>query len=313
MVVEVIGLAEDIAEVVVVEVELVVQAGPVDVLDLSRDQAEDNNHDDQDHSSGADARGAIAFALRPLVLDQFDYAPNDEQRRPVIGEQMGQAADGQNSHGGHQEDRAEHDQNEGSGKGSVPPRWRRNNRWNRRRSIRWNTGRRDRRPQANVSVVGGIALHQLDYSNHQQYGGPRSAKADAGNAVEQEKYAQGNQHCQPHDLAGAAVFALAPDRTAADQAPLFGEEPHPEKDQDEWPKAVQSELEQAGGMQQKDYAQSDENGRSGGNLGAFEFLAGAEGLCQAEWIRSRFAQLDRLGAAHRVNDLVDVEKANGNP
>src|ERR1700691_2193781 len=70
--------------------------------------------------------------------------------------------------------------------------WRRDRRWNRRHSIRWNTGRRDRRPQANVSVVGGIALHQLDYSNHQQYGGPRSAKSQAGDADKERKYTPEN-------------------------------------------------------------------------------------------------------------------------
>jgi len=50
MIVEVVGLAEDIAEVVVVEIELVVQAGPVDVFQLGRDQAEHYDHHNQNNS-----------------------------------------------------------------------------------------------------------------------------------------------------------------------------------------------------------------------------------------------------------------------
>ncbi len=97
---------------------------------------------------------------------------------------------------------------------------------------------------------------------------------------------------------------------ASNQAPLLGEEPHAEKDQDERPKTIQTELKDPGSVQKEEHAQADENGGSSGNLGAFEFFAGAKGGRQTERIGSRFAHLDCLGAAHCVDDLVDVEKSD---
>src|SRR6202035_2390720 len=74
--------------------------------------------------------------------------------------------------------------------------------------IRWNTrrsrGRRAWRQGTNVSAGGSIALHQLDDSNHQQNCGPCSAEAHAGDAVEQKKYAQSDEHRGSHEPAGAA-------------------------------------------------------------------------------------------------------------
>ena len=61
------------------------------MLDLGRDQAEDDDHDDQQNASGADAGRRDAFALRPLMLDQLDHTPQDQQRRPVVGEQVRQS------------------------------------------------------------------------------------------------------------------------------------------------------------------------------------------------------------------------------
>src|SRR5579864_9419948 len=112
----------------------------------------------------------------------------------------------------------------------------------RRRDIGWNARgniRRSARGQAsNMSAQRSIALHQLDDSYHQQNGGPGSAKAHARNAVQQEKYAQSDEHCRAHELAGAAVFTLASRGCTADQAPVFGKEPNAEKDQDERPETI---------------------------------------------------------------------------
>jgi hypothetical protein len=63
-------------------------------------------------------------------------------------------------------------------------------------------------------------------------------------------------------------------------------------------------------MQEKNHAQTDENGSTHGNLGAFKFFAGAKGGCESERIGGGFAHLDCLCAADRVNDLVDVEKSD---
>src|SRR6266478_756921 len=88
---------------------------------------------------------------------------------------------------------------------------------------------------------------------------------------------------------------------------MLGEEPHAEHDQDDRPKAMQAEVKNS--VDQKEYAQADQNRRGGGNLGGLELLSGAEGLCQPEGIRSGLARLNRLGSANGVQDLVDPEKS----
>ena len=50
-------------------VDIVAQAGPVDAFELGRNQTEDDDHDHQENSAGADPGGASAFALRALMLD----------------------------------------------------------------------------------------------------------------------------------------------------------------------------------------------------------------------------------------------------
>src|SRR5271157_4801309 len=126
---EVVSLPEDVGEVIIVEVHLVAQAGPVDALDLRRDQAEDHDHNDQEDAPRANARGASAFALRPHVLDQLDYAPEDQQRAPVIGKQMPHPGPRDHVQIAQQKDHAEHDQHQRAGKRTRAPRW--NSRLNR--------------------------------------------------------------------------------------------------------------------------------------------------------------------------------------
>src|ERR1035437_5893651 len=180
----------------------------------------------------------------------------------------------------------------------------------RRRDIGWKA-RCSRRQGSEVSVRRSIALDQLDHSDHQQNGGPGSAKVHSRNVAEQEKHAYRHEHRRPHQLPGAAALALAYDRVATDQAPVLGKEPDAEKDQDERPETIQTELKKSSSVEQKKNAQTDENGGSDGNFGPFESLDGAKGLRPAEWVRSRFAHLDGLRAANRIDDLVDVEKTDG--
>src|SRR5205807_9670118 len=70
MIVKVVGLAEDVGEVSVIEVELVMQARPIDALQLRRDEAEDYDHDHQDNPSPPNSGGSSTLALGSLVLDQ---------------------------------------------------------------------------------------------------------------------------------------------------------------------------------------------------------------------------------------------------
>src|SRR3984885_342012 len=179
-------------------------------------------------------------------------------------------------------------------------------RWNGRRYAGWNAQRPD------MSAGGSIALHQLHHSNDQQDGRPSSVKSHARNAIEQEKYSQSNQHCRTHELASAAVFALAAHRSPPDQAPVFGEQPYAEEDQNEGPETFQTKLKEARSVQEEKHPQANENGSSRGNLGSFEFLAGAKGLRQAEWVGCGLSRLNGFGAANRVDDLVDVEKSDRN-
>src|SRR5256885_1896331 len=103
-------------------------------------------------------------------------------------------------------------------------------RWNARRPVRGHASGWARRQRTEVALSGGIALHQLDYANHQQNGGPGSVKLDAGHAVEQEEHAERHQNCRTHQLAGAASFTAADSGTSADESPVLGKEPHSKSD-----------------------------------------------------------------------------------
>src|ERR1700694_369142 len=165
MIVEVVAMTENVAEVAVVEVELVMQTGPVHVLDLGRDQSENHDHDDQDHAPSADSRGTITLALRALMLDQLDHSPDNQQRRPVIGKQVRQAANREDAHGGHQKDGAENDQDARSGKGPAARR-----RWNNRRnsgSHDWvrHFSPRSQKPSAPDWAAPAAAEHSVEHSS----------------------------------------------------------------------------------------------------------------------------------------------------
>ena len=130
VVVEVEGLAEDVIQVVVVDVHVVADLAPVETRGLGGHESEDDDEDDEKDSSGADAARGHAIALRLLILDQLDHAPQDQQRRPVVSEQSSQAHPGQHVQVAQQENDAEDNQHNRSGKrAAARARW--NQRWNR--------------------------------------------------------------------------------------------------------------------------------------------------------------------------------------
>ena len=96
-------------EVVIVKVEVVSHARPIDALQLRRNQAEHHDHHDEHNSAGANAGSSCALALRLHVLDDFDYAPQDQQHRPVAGEEVCQPAHRQHMHSAQQEHKADDD------------------------------------------------------------------------------------------------------------------------------------------------------------------------------------------------------------
>ena len=164
-----------------------------------------------------------------------------------------------------------------------------------------------------MSGRGGVTLKQLDHANHQQDGRPRLVKFNIGDAVQQEEHAQSNHDRWPHEPPGPALFAIAAASNAAQQPPMFREEPHPQQNQSQRNQDAHADFEQACSVQKKQNAQADQNRRSCGNLGAFKLLARAERCPQPEWIGHRLSQLQCFCGANRVDDLVDVEEANPDP
>src|ERR1019366_413905 len=88
MIVKVVALAEDAVEVAVVDVDVVANSGPVDAFQLGRNQTKNDDHDHQENSARANPGGTSAFPLRALMFEQFDHAPENQQHRPVTGEQV---------------------------------------------------------------------------------------------------------------------------------------------------------------------------------------------------------------------------------
>src|SRR5258708_2180946 len=171
-----------------------------------------------------------------------------------------------------------------------------------------------------------IVLQQFYNANHQQNRRPRPIEAGDIKALEEKKNADGHHHRGAGYFAHTAAFARAVTgaalaRTAAitravrrmrsDHAPLFGEHPSSEKDQEYWPKTVHAEFPDVHGVQQEEHAQADQNDRDGRNTFGFASLAHAEGLRQSEWIRCGLALLKGAGGADGVDDLIDVEESNG--
>jgi len=182
-------------------------------------------------------------------------------------------------------------------------RWlrRRDIRWNWWRKILWNTGAECREAEGRrVRSTKNLPCISLTTPITSRMAGQVLPKPTRETLSSRKKHAQCNQHCWTHELAGAAALALARSRTAADQSPLLGKEPDTEKDQDERPETIETELKESGSVQQEEHTPGQSEWQLRQDLGAFEFLAGAKGLCQAEWVRGRLAQLDCLGAANRV-------------
>src|SRR5258708_13807568 len=86
MVVEIEGLAENVIEIVIVNVDLVANARPVEACRLGRDQSGHNNDYDQKYSGSANPWSRGSLPLRLLVLDQLDHAPQDQEYRPIVSE-----------------------------------------------------------------------------------------------------------------------------------------------------------------------------------------------------------------------------------
>src|SRR5271154_3089329 len=153
-----------------------------------------------------------------------------------------------------------------------------------------------------------VALQQLHNANHQQNRRPGSVELDHIEALEQEEYPDRNQYGRTDDLTHAAAIAAAPKAAPRDQTPLPGEHPSSEENQEQRPEAVEAKLEDVHGVQQEEHTQSDQDDRHCGNILVFASFTDAEGLCKAVGIGSGFTHLECFGGAHRIDDLVHVEK-----
>ena len=126
------------------------------------------------------------------------------------------------------------------------------------------SGRVRARPRRqNVSFSRGASLQQFDSANHQQNYRPGAVKAQARlvQVLQQEQAADSKQQRRTHDPPGAAARALAARTTRRQQAPIAGEQPGTERDQNQRPEAVKAESE-AHGMQQEEHAEQDEHDRA---------------------------------------------------
>src|SRR5215469_284127 len=155
-----------------------------------------------------------------------------------------------------------------------------------------------------------MALQQFDSADRQDDDGPGAPDAERTHVIEQEQNAEGEDYDRAHDVLGAATLALAGNAVMAEQPPSPGEEPAPEKDQNKWPKIAKSKFKYADGVQQEQNAQADQDQRSDRNLGSIDPFAGAKALGESEWIGGGLAHLDGVRRAHRIDDLVDVEKSD---
>src|ERR1700722_1614182 len=95
-------------------------------------------------------------------------------------------------------------------------------------------------------------------------------------------------------------------------SPLLGEHPSAKQDQNQRPETIDTEFPDVHGVEQKEHAQSNQDDRNHRDIFGFALLTQAECLRQSEWIRWGLAFLKRAGGSHCVNDLIDVEKSDGN-
>src|SRR4029077_8111851 len=89
---------------------------PVEARGLGGDESADDDADNEKDAAGADAAGGYAVALGLLIVDQLDYAPEDQQRGPVVGEQSPEPHPGKHVEVAHQEDDPEDNQHKRAGK-----------------------------------------------------------------------------------------------------------------------------------------------------------------------------------------------------
>src|SRR5579863_948247 len=97
------------------------------------------------------------------------------------------------------------------------------------RSTRW-IARSTGRQRADVTTVRSIALDEFHDSDDQQDRGPSLAEIHVRDIVEQEQYAQRDQHCRAHQPASSATLADTRWPISAHQSPMFGEEIYAQHD-----------------------------------------------------------------------------------
>src|SRR5437016_3981884 len=66
------------------------------------------------------------------------------------------------------------------------------------RRVRW----------SNMSFGRRAAVHDLDYSDHNQQKRPGAVPSDAADTIEQREHADGDQYCRSHEPAAAAAIAV---------------------------------------------------------------------------------------------------------
>src|ERR1700730_1666280 len=135
------------------------------------------------------------------------------------------------------------------------------------------------------------------------------AQVSVAYVLDQKKHADCDQHCRAHQLASTALVAATRRSACAKQTPVVGKQTDTQKDENQRPETIHSKLENADGVEQKDYSQADQNHGSSRNLRGINLVAHAESLRQPEGIRSGLSQLECLGGPDCVNDLVKVKKS----
>src|SRR5208283_3922717 len=124
VVIEVMGFAEDVIEIAVVDVHVVADLAPVKARGLRRHEPAKDDDDDQKNPSGADTARWHPIPLGLLVFNQLQDPPQNQQQRPVVREQSPQARPGQHVQIAEQEDDSEDNQHHGPSEGTTMTAWR---------------------------------------------------------------------------------------------------------------------------------------------------------------------------------------------
>jgi len=164
-------------------------------------------------------------------------------------------------------------------------RWlrRRDIRWNWWRKILWNTGRSAGRQRTDVSARRRIALHQLDhYQSPARMAGQVLPKPTRETLSSRKSTPNVTSIAGPNELAGAAAFALARSRTAADHSHCLANSQTPRKIRMSGQKRSRPNSKSPGSVHRKSTPRPIRRWQLRQEPGAFEFLAGAKGLCQAD-------------------------------